>query len=115
MGRLRLRMSDTKADRLPDACMVCGEPSKEYVRKNFSWFPPWVYATILLGVLPAFIVASVLTKRMRIDVPLCREHLGHFRKRVTLFWVLVAVWMVSPVLLFTLVFVLVGAGVIDEK
>src|SRR5947209_3877672 len=114
MGRLRLRISDTRADRLPDACMACGEPSKEYVRKDFSWFPPWIYATIALGVLLALILTSVMTKRMRVDIPLCHEHFGHFRQRVVLYWVLIGIWMISPVVITVMIMGLIGAGVLGE-
>jgi hypothetical protein len=102
MGRIRLRESEVRASRLPEVCMACGEPSDTHVKKNFSWFPPWVGITILAGLLPYMILAAVLTKRMSVSVPVCDRHRGHFWKRTLLIWMSLALWLVGSGLIFVL-------------
>ncbi|MFL5340643.1 MAG: hypothetical protein ACJ8F7_10875 [Gemmataceae bacterium] len=87
MADIELRNSDTDADRLPEVCMACGGPSITHIRKTFSWYPPWVGITILAGVLPFAIIAMVLTKRMRVEVPVCERHRGYWWKRYMLMWI----------------------------
>jgi hypothetical protein len=98
MGRLRLRDNEVRASRLPELCMVCGEPSVKHVKKNFSWYPPWVTALILAGLLPYLIIAAVLSQRMTVDVPLCARHSGHFWKRTLLIWLTLVGWLAVGVL-----------------
>jgi hypothetical protein len=42
---------------------------------------------ILTGLLPYIIIAMIMTKRLKVQVPLCERHRGHWRSR-TLFLVL---------------------------
>ncbi len=102
MGRVRLRESEVRASRLPEVCMACGQPSETHVKKNFSWFPPWVGVTILAGLLPYVILAAVLTKRMTVDIPLCTRHRGHFWKRTLLIWLVLLAWLGLSFLSFVL-------------
>jgi hypothetical protein len=64
--------------------MKCGARAKVEQTKKFSWHPPWVSALIVAGVLPWAIVAMILTKRMTVQAPLCKEHESHWTWR---FWV----------------------------
>jgi hypothetical protein len=68
--------------KLPPVCMKCGAEAEHYVKRTFSWYPPWVLATILAGVLPWMVLASVLTKKLTVYVPLCSEHRAYFSRRV---------------------------------
>ena len=59
---------------LPPYCVKCGQPADKFVKKNFGWHSPWLYLLIFAGVLVYAILATVLMKRMKIDVPLCEAH-----------------------------------------
>jgi hypothetical protein len=65
----------------PEVCMKCGARSSVVVRRTFSWCPPWVIITIIAGLLIYAILAMVMTKRMSVKVPLCKEHKGHWTMR----------------------------------
>jgi hypothetical protein len=84
MAELRLKGSQTTGDRLPMVCMVCGQPAVAHKSKNFAWYPKWTVLLIFVHVIVFAIVASILTKRMRVDVPLCENHRGYFWKRTVL-------------------------------
>jgi hypothetical protein len=68
---------------LPPYCVKCGQPAEKFVSKNFGWHSPWLYLLILLNVLIYAIIATVVMKRMKLDVPLCAEHR---RRRTRLLW-----------------------------
>jgi len=60
---------------LPGNCVKCGaSQSVQRLTKTFRWHSPWVYVLIFLGVIVYFIVALVVTKKVRLDIPLCRAH-----------------------------------------
>ena len=86
--RLRLREAD---GRLPMVCMCCGEPATVTKTKKMSWCPPWVGVLIVAGLLPYAIVASILTKRARVQGPLCEQHKGHWLYRLLILWLTLAV------------------------
>ena len=81
MAVIRLDRFEAEEGDLPAVCMKCGAPAVLEKLKQFSWNPPWVILLILIGLLPYVIVALVLTKRMRVRVPLCNEHKNHFAWR----------------------------------
>ena len=60
--------------RLPAACVRCGKPSEDLLSKTFRWHSPWLYILILVGVLFYVIVALVVQKKARIDIPFCHRH-----------------------------------------
>src|SRR5437660_11736174 len=69
---------------LPRVCMRCGAPATLVKAKTFSWQPGWLLLLILLGVvgLVLFLVLSLtLSKRMRVQVPLCERHRHHWAMR----------------------------------
>jgi NADH:ubiquinone oxidoreductase subunit 6 (subunit J) len=63
---------------LPDVCMKCGAPATVWKPRSFAWHPPWIFVLILAGLLVYVIVALVLTKRKRLDIPLCDAHKAHW-------------------------------------
>jgi hypothetical protein len=69
---------------LPRICMRCGADATRHKSKMFSWYPPWVIVLLLGGILPYVLVAVILTKRMRIDAPLCQRHRFHWGSRQAL-------------------------------
>jgi hypothetical protein len=84
---------------LPPVCMVCGAPATVRKIKQFSWQPQWVILILLLaGPLPYVIVALIMTKRQKVDTPLCDRH--------STYW-----WLFPTLLVLTLVAIL-GSGVV---
>jgi hypothetical protein len=86
MAVVNLRGRWLRPDMLPNVCMVCGRPAKATLRKRFTWHPPWVIVTVLLGLLPYVVLALALTKRIAVDVPLCRRHRSYWGQRFLLFF-----------------------------
>jgi hypothetical protein len=72
-GKILVVPSDA---RLPAACVKCGSPASRFVTKTFSWHNPWLYLLILPGLIFYAIVALVVRKKARIDVPFCQAHLS---------------------------------------
>jgi hypothetical protein len=81
MARIKLERFEAEEGDLPDICMKCGARATTEKLKRFSWQPPWVYVLLLAGLLPFLIVALILTKRMRVPIPLCAEHRRHWTWR----------------------------------
>lgn len=44
------------------------------VTKRLSWQPAWVWLLLLLGMIPALVVAAVMSKSVRVSFQLCEEH-----------------------------------------
>ncbi|HWG41460.1 MAG TPA: hypothetical protein VN688_01655 [Gemmataceae bacterium] len=82
MATLRLESYDGNVLELPDLCLKCGAPAALSKSKNFSWFPSWVWVLLFVcGLVPFAIVAAIMTKRRRVEVPLCEEHKNHWMWR----------------------------------
>src|SRR5262249_14664962 len=81
MSKVRLGRYEIEHGLLPPLCMRCGAPATTTKRKTFSWSPSWIYVLILFGLLPFVIVALILTRRMRIEAPLCAAHQKHWSGR----------------------------------
>jgi hypothetical protein len=61
--------------------MRCGEPATIVKTKKMAWFHRWVYLLILVHFLVLVIVALILTKRARLQAPLCEQHRWHWLVR----------------------------------
>jgi hypothetical protein len=85
MAEIRLDLDEADG-RLPDVCMCCGDASTTLKTKSMSWCPPWVGVLIVAGALPYVIVAMIMTKRARVQVPLCDRHHGHWLYRHLIVW-----------------------------
>jgi len=59
---------------LPAICVKCGERSGKPLTKTFRWHSRWLYLLILPGLLFYVIVALVVQRKARIDVPFCASH-----------------------------------------
>jgi hypothetical protein len=60
---------------LPATCVKCGAPaSGKPLTKTFSWHSAGYYFLIFLGLIVYVIVALVVQKKVRIDVPFCEAH-----------------------------------------
>jgi hypothetical protein len=84
MAQIRLHREEVGREQLPAVCMRCGQPATVYKYRTFSWYPPWVLLLLLVGLLPAAIVAMILTKRMYVSIPLCESHKNHWLVRTLL-------------------------------
>src|SRR5262245_54291907 len=81
-----IKLSETKCRRefLQDLCMFCWETATDRKEKKFSWNPGWVWVFVLFGVVGivvALILASVLSKKMVVKVPICDRHTGYWKRR----------------------------------
>ncbi len=73
--RLHVQQADGK---LPMVCMRCGEPAIVVKTKKVSWFPRWVFWLILAHLIIFGIVALIMTRRAKLQAPLCEQHQGHW-------------------------------------
>jgi hypothetical protein len=86
MATVEIDRQELEDFRLPLVCMRCGGAADGYKSKLFSWSPPWISLFLLLGVLPFLILIAALTRRVRIEVPLCEAHRGHWIGRALFVW-----------------------------
>jgi hypothetical protein len=86
MASVTLDLDRLREKDLPDCCMCCGAPATRYKKRTFQWYPPWVWAIIIVALLPGAIVASLLTKRVRMPVPLCENHTNYWVWRNLVIW-----------------------------
>lgn len=77
----QIKLYAYEVESLPPVCMRCGAPCDDVVKKKFSWYPSWVWVLILANLIVVIIVASILTRRMTVLAPLCREHRNHWTLR----------------------------------
>jgi hypothetical protein len=62
-----------KTHAFPPLCVKCGGADALGHRTQlFTWFPSWTYLLLFVGLLPAVIVQTILTKRAKLDLPICR-------------------------------------------
>lgn len=80
MAKLILRSDGGRAIvDLPSVCMACGAPATVRKNKTFSWYPPWISVFLFVGGPLIFIIlALVLTKRQKVETPLCERHTNYW-------------------------------------
>jgi len=79
-GKLLVVPRDTT---LPSWCVLCDKRAADATKKTeFSWHNPWIYV-LLLSPLIYVVVALIVRKTMKFQVPLCSEHR---RRRSRLSW-----------------------------
>ncbi len=71
---------------LPERCVKCGQASTRKLKRKFSWHEPWLYLTILAGVLIYAIIAIVLQKRAELHIGLCETHYRERTRRLLAAW-----------------------------
>lgn len=81
MAKLTLDSYRGDAEELPEVCMKCGEAATQFKRRTFSWYPPWTAVLLVAGLVPFAIVAILMTKKSRVEVPLCDAHKNHWLMR----------------------------------
>ena len=91
---------------LPHACVKCGQPgSGRPYRRTYYWHSPWIYLTILPGILIYAIVALCVRSKGTIDMALCEEHRSARRRNMGIGWVI----FLSSIVLWVL------AGIADDR
>jgi hypothetical protein len=74
---------------LPPRCVKCGALADgKPVSKTFSWHHPALYLLILVGLLVYVIVALVVRKQMKLQVPICSRHAQRRNAGMMLAWIL---------------------------
>lgn len=91
MAKIRLYDYEVADQLLPNVCMQCGADADLEKRKKFSWYPPWC---LFVG---GALMAMIMTKRMTVAVPLCREHKNHWLWRDLVIWLGLALCVVLGV------------------
>ena len=99
--------SDVVAGRLPDFCMVCGEPTTTRVTSTIQYQSKGAQAAMMLGFflggIPGVVIAILTSHETPVACPICARHRNHW-SRLTIF--ASTGWMI-PILLAGLGF-LVG-------
>jgi hypothetical protein len=60
---------------LPPNCVKCNAPvAGGYLRKTFRWHSLWLYVLIFFGVFLYFIIALIVQKKSKLEIPFCQKH-----------------------------------------
>jgi hypothetical protein len=77
----------SKDGELPDRCLKCNAPAEGWrLRRNLSWHPQGYYLIILFNLIIYVIVALIVRKTAKVQVPLCPEHRRRRRRFIALAW-----------------------------
>lgn len=61
---------------LPPVCVRCGAPAPgKRLTKTFRWHSPGYSLLVFLGLVP-YLIALIVRRKVRLDVPFCDEHLS---------------------------------------
>ena len=72
-----------KGARLPHACVKCGGPGDgRPLRRTYYWHEPWIYVTILAGLLVYVVIALIIRQSGQIEFALCSEHRARRRNGI---------------------------------
>ncbi len=85
MAMVTIDVEDTEGN-LPRVCAVSGEPTDDLYTRSFTYTPSWTAIFIIFGLLPAVILAAIVRKRMRVELPIAQEFQNHWSKRVWRTW-----------------------------
>jgi hypothetical protein len=99
MATVRIYREERGGEDFPRLCLKCGAEADSDVTNTFTWVPSWVIVIILAGLLPWLIVASLLRKSMRVTVPMCGRHRGHWLNRRLYLWLGLLGWIAYGVAL----------------
>ena len=89
-----------QAVELPPICIRCGAPSNgKPLKKTLYWHHPAIYFVLLISPLIYLIVAAIVRKSMKVNVPLCLEHAKRRSIAVTLAWVLPLIGLADAIIL----------------
>jgi hypothetical protein len=88
---------------LPSRCVCCNRPASGVRIRTFYWYPPWIYALIIVPLI-LILVSLVVRRTIRLEIPLCNEHEAKRRKQVWIGWA----WGLSSILGMVLAVVLLN-------
>jgi hypothetical protein len=63
-----------KIARLPSRCVKCNEPATNRLKRTLYWYNPLLFLLILASPLIFIIVALIVRKSVKVEVPLCERH-----------------------------------------
>jgi hypothetical protein len=81
MATVRIHRGEAERDLFPPICALTGVPTEAAKKKTFAWTPGWTKVLILGGLLPYVVVSMILTKRMKVKLPLREGKHGHWLVR----------------------------------
>jgi hypothetical protein len=77
-----------QAVELPPICVRCGvQANGKPVKKTFSWHHPALYILLLSPIIYA-IVAVIVRKSMKVNVPLCNQHAQRRKTAIIFAWLI---------------------------
>lgn len=60
---------------LPDRCFKCNLPADGYrLKRTLYWHSPWLYLLVIPAACLYFIIALLVRRKARIELPLCGRH-----------------------------------------
>jgi hypothetical protein len=74
-----------KIARLPMRCVKCNEPATSRLRRTLYWHSP-VFYVLLVSPVIYIIVALIIRKSLKFEVPLCDEHRARRRGAILFSW-----------------------------
>jgi hypothetical protein len=81
MANVRLEKRFCTGGRLPWVCLICGNSADNWKRITFSYRPLWIDLFMVFG-LPLWIILTILlTKRMRVECPVCEMHRTYWKRK----------------------------------
>jgi hypothetical protein len=83
MAAIKLGFNGTSngVSNLPLVCMKCGAAATVIKNHRFLWYPLWIWFFAIFGGWPIPILALILMRWARVEVPFCPRHQHHFRMR----------------------------------
>lgn len=82
MRRAYVAIVDLRLGRLPQRCLVTGEPTGNLVRRRLHVVPSWTWLLLLAGLLPAAIVQAVVGDDVRAQLPIAPQVMAERRRRL---------------------------------
>jgi len=84
---------------LPACCMKCASPVVTQRRnQRFVFTPPWVFVFFFISPLIGAIIALIVQKKGRLDVPLCEQCSSRWKQGLVMLWLSVG-WLVLGLIL----------------
>jgi len=75
---------------LPERCVKTNLPAEgRTLRRDLSYYPPWVAVLILLNILIFAAVAVIIQKRATIHIGLCEERIAKRWRTIVISWMIV--------------------------
>ena len=85
---------------LPPKCMKCNAPvDGAFLKKTFRWHTPWLYVLVFFGLILYMIVALIVQKKSRMEIPLCPKHRSWRTRMHIVGSILLVAWIPALLLL----------------